>query len=493
MTQPPSENDELGADSEPVASSWAAYRGLLTVGGGQATRQALGFLRNIIIVRLISPVDYGVAATFAITITLLEMVSNLSTDILVVQSRRGNERRFQATVQLFMALRGLLNGVLMLLIAAPFAVLFDVPEAVWAFRVLAAVPLIRGFMHLDLTRMTRQMQFRRLVGVQVGAESLALACAWPLGVWLNDYSAVLWLLVGRQCLLTIGSHVFASRRYQWAVDTDVLRRVIGFGWPLMANGFLLFGIQQGDRVVIGSSDRLFANATFQVEDLGVYSVAVTLCMTLATVLAQSGGSVFLPVLSRCQKNTARFSARYSLGVSLYSVFGGFLGIGFVINGHWLVTFIYGDDYSRAGSLVGVLGAMYGLNLVRAAVNCATMARGDTRTNLVCSAVRALSVGGVLLVAWSGGGLVEIAFAGLGGEAIALIVAASRLSTLHNVAAMVTLRPTFVLVVSLAVAMLGRVYLPIHWSPAVAMGVTLLLFAILVGAMYLVCSDVRSKG
>ena len=82
---------------------------------------------------------------------------------------------------------------------------------------------------------------------------------------------------------------------------------------------------------------------------------------------------------------------------------------------------------------------------------------------------------------------------LGGEAIALIVAASRLSTLHNVAAMVTLRPTFVLVVSLAVAMLGRVYLPIHWSPAVAMGVTLLLFAILVGAMYLVCSDVRSKG
>ena len=63
------------------------FQGGVKIGLGQVFSQGCSFLRNVIVARLITPADFGIAATFAMTLSLVEMVSNLAAEKLLVQSR----------------------------------------------------------------------------------------------------------------------------------------------------------------------------------------------------------------------------------------------------------------------------------------------------------------------------------------------------------------------------------------------------------------------
>ena len=72
-------------------------KGGLKLGANQVIIQACSFVRSVILARLISPEDFGIAATLAMTFSLFEMVSNLSAELLLVQAEDGNEPRFPKT------------------------------------------------------------------------------------------------------------------------------------------------------------------------------------------------------------------------------------------------------------------------------------------------------------------------------------------------------------------------------------------------------------
>ena len=197
--------------------------------GGSVTVALCSFLRNIIIARLISVEDFGISATFAITVTLLEMSSNLAVDRLLVQAPDGDDPRLQATAQAFQVALGALGAIILFLAAGPIAALFGVPQATWAFRALALVPMIRGLSHLDMARVQREMRFGPSVLVETGPQVLVTLLAIPLGVYLGDYRAMLWVVLIQSASYTLFSHLVAHRPYSLAVDKALARRIVGFG------------------------------------------------------------------------------------------------------------------------------------------------------------------------------------------------------------------------------------------------------------------------
>ena len=128
------------------------FKGAAVVGGGQALGQVLSFVRNVIVARLLGPDDFGIAATFALTVSLLEMISDLGTDKLIILAADGDNPRLQASAQLWQFAREAVGALLILALAWPLAALFGVPQARWAFYWLALVPLLRGLLHLDIKR-----------------------------------------------------------------------------------------------------------------------------------------------------------------------------------------------------------------------------------------------------------------------------------------------------------------------------------------------------
>ncbi len=415
-------------------------KGGLNLALGQVATQSCSFVRSVIIARLISPEDYGIAAVFATILSLLEMLSNLAANSLLIQASDGDDVAFQNTAQMLWAVRGIWNAVLFVLLAGPASHLFGVPQAEWAFRYLAVIPLARGFVHLDTSRFQRCLRFGPTVLVDVGSNLATALLALPAALWLRDYSAMLWILVLQSVSTTIGSHLVAERRYCWGWDKRYAKRIFAFGWPLLINGILMYGIMEGDRVVIGSARRLFPHSIYTLTDLGVYSVAFALTMAPTSFVATVAGSLFLPVLSCVKECEEEFKRRY-LGC-LYSVLLAATGmsIPLVFAGGRFVDLIYGSKYAAAGGFIGWLAAMWGIRILRVAPTVAAMARGDTKASMLSNLGRSLALFGMVIAAATGSRLIWISVSGFGGELLALGILLWRLRRLHGVPVVLHARP-----------------------------------------------------
>lgn len=380
---------------------------LLSAGNMSAT--ACSFIRNIIIARMLSVEDVGVAATFAMTTSLMEMASNMAIDRLIVQAPDGDDPKLQASAQLLQFVRGLLGGLVLLAIAAPVAALFGIPDATWAFMVLAAVPVMKGLGHLDVHRVQRAMRFGPSIATALVPQIIVTLLAAPLAWWTGDFRAVLWVVLIQTFTTTLVSHLLAQRRYAWRWDPAQMRRIVSFGWPLLVNGGLMYAIFQGDRAIIG--------AVFSMQELGWYAVALGLTLVPSTLVPKVLTTLILPRLSQ---SGARAEGHSQLTMQAFFVSGVGLGVGAWTLGPLALVLIYGERYAPGAAVVGWLGAMQAMRVMKAGPATVALATAKTIAPLLANVVRLSGLGLAIAAVSAGYGVVEVAIAGVIGEALSLV-------------------------------------------------------------------------
>jgi len=400
--------------------------------GGQLLGQACSLLRNVVVARLLTPEDFGVAATLGIAMSMFEMISNLAVDRLLVQAEDGDEPVFQATAHTFQVLRGVGMAAFLYALAWPFSRLYSIPQALWAFQCVALVPLIRGFTHLDPKRLQREYRFDADVATELVPQIVLVLAAWPFAWWFKDYSAVLWLLVLQASVAVAVSHVFAQRRYAWAWDRGFFTRMYAFGWPLLFNGLLMFLIFQSDRIIIGS--------VYDMAQLGIYSAAFSITFVPSMIISNVASTLLLPLLSKNKSNSAQFAEIYSLSIAALCLFGVAAATGFIILGQRVVELTFGEKYAGVEAFIGWLAIMHMLRTIRFAPTIASMAQGDTVAPMVANIARAVLVPAGLVAAVAGKPLVWLVIVGCASELASLIVLLGRLQRQRELPASLCLKP-----------------------------------------------------
>jgi len=389
-----------------------SLKGSVELSAGQILTYGCSFVRLAILARLLTVADFGIAATFSMTIFFLERCCDLSVKMILVQDKDGNSESFQGTAHLLTALRGILLAICLFLLAWPVSRFFDIPEARWAFHCLAIVPLLRGFIHLDVERFVRDMRFRPRIATEVIPQVAITLAAWPMAVWLGDYSALLWLLLAKAVFTLIASHVLAVRAYRWAWDKANLVKVFRFAWPLLLSGPVLFLVSEGDRFVTG--------AYYNMESLGLFAAAASLVAAASGALIRVTNSLFLPALSRVQEDRETFVQRYQGIVRTLVIAAAVFCPAFILLGDFAAVIVYGEKYRAAGLLIAWLGVAQAISMLRNGPTLAAIAMGDTKCVLMQNIVRAAGVGIALVFASRGLPLHWIAASTVIGECLALI-------------------------------------------------------------------------
>ena len=444
--------------------------------------QGCSFVRNVIIARLISPADFGIAALLAMTFSSLEMSSNLAQEKLLIQAEDGDRPSFQNTVHLLQAGRGFMNALLIFLLAGPVAGLFELPQTTWAFRCLALVPLIRGLVHTDLFRVQRDLRFEPSIIVDVVSSIVLVLVALPLALWHRDYTVMLWVLVAQSLCAAIGSHLVAERRYGWAWNRSYLKKIFSFGWPLLINGLLMYLIFDGDRLMIGAARRLFHVNSYNLTDLGIYSVAFAITMGPTMLVANVSTSLFLPILSHAHTRE-HFERRYLGCAQMVCLIAAIIAVPFIIAGGWVTILLYGKKYVAASGFIGWLAAMWAFRMARQGPTLAAMALGDTKNAMISNIVRASAFLALLLVAATGRSLVWIAACGFFGELLALAACVWRLERVRGVPAALFTRPFAVSAAGMTAAALTVVLGASRHGWPMALAISAVLVAVLSVAMF----------
>lgn len=455
-------------------------RRLISGGGvllvGQILGQVCGFARNVIVARLLTPEDFGIAATLGIAMSVFEMISNLAVDRLLVQAEDGDNPVFQATAHSFQVMRGLSLAFVLFLLAWPFSRCFGIPQAMWAFQCIALLPLLRGFMHLDPKRLQRNYGFGADVVTEVIPQIVLMLAAWPITWWLQDYSAMLWLLVLQAVATLVMSHVVARRRYAWAWDRHFFDRMYAFGWPLLLNGLLMFLIFQGDRMIIG--------AAYDMANLGVYSAAFTITFVPSVMIAKVASSLLLPLLSGEQRDTQRFFEYYAVSVTALCAVGIAFSTGFLLLGQRVILWTYGEKYTSVETFIGWMATMQMIRVLRIGPTIASMAWGDTRTPLKANLWRISVLPIAIWIGVSGKPLTWIVLVGCFGEFLALLTMVWSLQALRGLAVGYTLRPTLIgagaVVTAFSISLMS---VPNYWWVLYPAAILLIVSAALVVMVY----------
>lgn len=379
---------------------------VLILSGNLGSAAAL-MLRTLLVSRLISVEDFGIASCFVLALALVEMVTALGLQQQITQSVRGDDPDFQAALHGVSILRGAVAAVVLLALAHPLAWFFDVPQALWAFQLIAILPLLAGFTHLDPQRLSRGGRFAPCAIVGVLPPLLSLAAVWPLYLAFGDYRVLLFSIMIQMVLGPLMSHLMAQRRYRIRVDAEIRRSTIRFGAPIMLSGALMFLVFNGERAIIGNALGL--------EELALFSLAMSLTLTPALVMSRSMANLFLPRLAG-----ARHSAEYQTLLLANMRSHLLLGVGLVaavaIFGGPFVNWAVGPKYEAAIPLLTGLALLQSFRVFEGGCAIAALAVGRTMNEVFANLVRVALLPVAWIIVADGGGVADVILIGTVGEA-----------------------------------------------------------------------------
>ena len=374
---------------------------------GFAASQVMSFARNAILGHMLAKGDFGVAAILTLLLQLLDALTDLGVDRMIVQAPDGDEPRFVATNHSALVVRGLLIAAILATASGPIAGFFSVPEAMPAITAIALVPLIKGFQHLDARRAQRHLENRPFIWIEVVPQAVALAVTWPIVQAFPNFYAVVWLSLVQAAATLLISHVVAERRYRLAFDVAILKRLCTFGWPIWLSAFPLTAVYHGDRIVVGK----FAG----IEALAGYSAAFLVAMVPGLIAAKVGQSLMLPVFADARNDAALLARRFSAMAGATAFAAACYLVTAMLAGGYILQIAFGPNYAGLQGVMAWLAAMWAMRMLQAVPGMVLLAAGETKPFLVAGSIRAVAVVPAAFLAAEGFGIEAIAAMGFAGE------------------------------------------------------------------------------
>lgn len=371
--------------------------------------EAGALMRSAALAWAIGPDELGRAMVLALTLRLAEMISDIGIDRLLAQSPAGDRPDFLQALHGASLLRGLGMALLLLALALPMALTLPGGANATTYAVLALIPLIRSFAHLDYRRAERDYSFRAMALVEGGAV-LAMLASLPIVLTLQaDHSAIIAVLAVQAVAHVTLSHLVARQRYALTFDRAILRQVFVFGLPLVGNALLMFLTFQADRLIVAGF--------FGWTEVAIYGVALQLAMLPAQITGRAAASLLAPRLRRAliagQITTAMQAAmRTHLLLALA------FAAGFAALAPTVIAFVYCTAFRPDTALALAFGLAAGLRILRTPLSQCAVITGRTGDPARANLLRAAAILPAVLAATLGAPLYTLALAAACGEAAA---------------------------------------------------------------------------
>lgn len=339
--------------------------------------EAVSLGRSIILARAIGPEEFGRAMLLALVLRLVEMLSDMGFERLLVQAPEGDTPELQAQLQGALILRGAAMSLVLLGLAPLLAIGFPDGPAAQSYAILAAIPALRAFLHLDYRRYERAFNYRGLAIVELGA-GLAMLAALGAAFWggLTDHRVLIAALLAQVGVQVALSHLLAERPWRLSFSRPGLARIWRFGAPLTLNAGLMFLMLQADRFIVAWA--------WDWSDLAIYGTVAQLSLLPALIYGRISNSLLLPGFGKARaagtlSATARRALWQSAGLGLL------LAAGFALIAPGFIAVVYGAEMRPGHGLALAFGLAAGLRTARTPLSVlavATARTGDpARANL----------------------------------------------------------------------------------------------------------------
>jgi O-antigen/teichoic acid export membrane protein len=322
--------------------SGAAWMVLFKLG-----ERSLGLVSILILVRLLSPHDFGFVAMALSFIAMVELMTRFGFDVALIQNQAATERHYH-TAWTCNVLIGLFIFLLMLAAAVPITAFYAEPALFWVVCWLAFGPLISGCENIGVVAFRKELRFRSEFAYQMSVKLAGFVVTIPLAFWLRSYWA---LVVGILASRLAGTAIsYLAHPFRPRFSMSGARSLFSFSkWLLLSNALAFLKTRLTD-FVIGRSQ---GAAT-----LGVYNVAYELANLPTSELGAPINRALLPGFSQIAQHPAQLRSAYVNAMGILVLFAVPAAAGIFAVSEYLVPVALGPKWLAAVPLMQIL-ALFG--------------------------------------------------------------------------------------------------------------------------------------
>jgi len=273
--------------------------------GGKLVGQLFSWVVTLVVIRLLSPGDYGLMALATLLLTLLNLVAELGLSFAIVQIENLTEKITKQCFGMILVINVSLF-LFFLLMSTYIASFFNEPNLAPVIQLIAVSFLITIFSIVPEALLEREMQFKKislvnLIATVIGALATLVLALLDYGVW-----ALVWGNITQAATKTLGYNISGEKLILPSFDFTGMGKIISFSTAVAMERILFFFYTQADIFLIGK----FLGK----ELLGVYSVASHIASLPMHKIMGSINQVAFPAFSSIQSDKQTIS-NYVLKVS----------------------------------------------------------------------------------------------------------------------------------------------------------------------------------
>lgn len=378
-----------GPHAWPAVMKFEAARGVLwsTVefGGGEA----ISFAVFLILARLVTPADFGAVALAGIVVTFLQLFLGQGLADAMIQREEASPEQLSTAfwTNLILALALIL---LILATAGGCAALLGHRGLAPVLRGLSPVLLTAAFISIHQAVFKRRLQFaslalRALIAITAGGTVGIAAALAGWGVWS---------LVAQQVTNGIVSVVVLWWRCPWhprlVFSLPALREMLPFGAAVIGSAVAGFLVRRCDLFLIG----LF----LPTREVGYYVLVQRILLTLGLVTLSTVQSIVMPVLSRLQREPARFREVFVLMIEVVHAIWLPVALGAALVAGRAVPMLFGAKWAPAAPVLAIYGAVGFFQVFSQFTGSALSAAGRPEANLKLVVIQIAATLAVMLPA-----------------------------------------------------------------------------------------------
>ncbi len=260
--------------------------------------QIISWASTIIVIRLLTPSDYGLLGMAFPLLFFLQMISTWGFGSAIIQCKDLDKTKIQ---QLFgFIVLSLTFSFVLIYLTAPFiGSFFNEMRLVPIIRLLGVNLFLMGFYVIPDALLFRDMDFKTKTKVEIvsrlGAAIVAPICAFnSLGVW-----SLVFAEISLNLIRALGFNMFCRQWYKPVFQFTECRDLIKFSIKITGVNFVDYILNQADKVIVGK----FLGKHI----LGIYGVAFNLALLPKEKIMPIVTQISYSAYSQIQEDIARIN------------------------------------------------------------------------------------------------------------------------------------------------------------------------------------------
>ena len=439
--------------------------GLAWIGAMRTVTQAIQWAAALIVVRLLTPTDYGLVGMATAYLGLVRLLSEFGLGAAVIQHRELSEDQV-ARISGFSVLFASGFAALSIAVSPLVASFFGEVAVRNIVIVLSTTFVFAGLDVVPRSLLKRDLKFRTLALVQASENLTFAVTSLTLAALGAGYWSLVLSAVAASFVRLVASYLARAHRIAWPRRLDSISDELWFGWHVVLSRLGIYVRRFADITIVG---RILGT-----QALGLYNVARMMATLVVERVNDLIAEVTPSVLAAAKHDNAslrRYLRMVTEGVALLS-FPATLGMAVVADD--FVLLVFGERWAPAITPMRFLAVAGALRSLTPILSQVLIAKERAKLNMQFTWTSAIVIPSLLIVGtrW---GITGVGAAWLIGHPLVMLPTALR-STLKAVEMplrdyLAALRPAAVAAVFTVLVVLGvRAVMPGHWPLPVRFGI-----------------------